>query len=756
MAKATKTSKPDPVAVVKENEAVASIIFSRDGVQPRSQKALGVRGLTEIVKKKVSDFPALSVPPHFLVQSREDMESEEWKNHDLSKKERLFVRPCPITPRHGFVESREIQTDGNGKAIGMVTAILDEARAADPESEVLLSEPIDSKWSAIWTPDHLSFGEGHDGATSGNNFFRLSLPGINPFADIQSEYNVHAPDVPYLELLVSKDADTGQDGKLCIVQFRGGPKVGASGPNIVPHDTLVTRVFEANGSLLDYEKLIKSLKPGDVVYKLGDSPISHYAAHCVAHKVPYITDHVPVIGEFIAKSSDIPEFDIAALRQGLIEGYNINIPSKAALDEVAKMCVIVTHYSQFFRTGDSAVTLGRFCSLLVRISSALCLNETKYCHNPDEVGAGHLKAIVSKYPEGRNAVYMAHVNNPLVLRGLLRDALDAFMYGQWGGGYGGIKWGNCSIHAVDLDNLIAEILKDDGWNQPDSYYQNLASKISMKMHALVNACHNGGKLLTKVISNSFLDKAASGNSKMSLEYIFKYVHSVYEKRNTGFIPKDSVVYNPSTQAVTPAKSEKWWAGTEWMSLEDAVKLTQDSPPKPEPVAAPEPEVIKQYVPEFDLRAQVRKYSKDNYRIQVNWNHLNWSDAPKDMLAKKPTLKKQKSKADDNIPEGYPAALSGQGEYNEEDQYSPGYGNKYVGNSVGNAENNVGADLPEETEKKIVEEAIQPSNAGTGLKYFPMQCKWWGEDFRFKELSVDGVVMARFDTYTKTIQSTGGW
>lgn len=672
-----KKTKETTTAPAKPAEPVP-IVMTVAGATPVSQKAKGVLGLAEIVKNHRKDFPASMIPPHFLIQDLADLESPEWKEHDLAKREEIFVRPCPVTPRHGFVESRPIKSDGNGAIQTGLKSIFLEARAADPQAEMLIAEPVTCKWSAVWTPHYLVFGAGNDGATAGKPFLKLALPGANPFADTQEQYGVKPPDVPFVELLSS------HENKLNIVQFRGGPAAGVVGDNFIPYDMTVKRVFHAEGDLLGYEALIKSLKRGDVVYKLGDGLTSHYAAHCVLNKVPYISDHVPIVGESLKETTGgLPDFDIPMLCAGIKDGMNL-VVKDGTIGALAKMAVLATHYSQFWRTGDSALALGRFAALLVRISAVLCINESKYIQ-PVTEDHKKLQQLTKNFPGGRNAVYAGYINKMAGIRRLLRKALDGFMYADWGASFGGKKWGDCAIHAVDLDNLICALLENE--NNPH-VAQKLAAALSAKMHGLINASHNNGKLLTKVLPNNFLDQMADGGTKHALELMMMYAHSIFEDGKSGWLPTDKPAYIPTSEA--PSKAEEWWKDGAWVDVNTVLTEPVTTTPalkKPQPVVAaididqfPEDEdededesdtlnqptvsveesEAKPIKPaKYVIKPQLRNVQNNNYRLQVWWDLLEQAEYEKKpgKQYKKVLVNKKVPVPASNLPPTFPTNLT---------------------------------------------------------------------------------------------------
>src|SRR5207237_6510131 len=83
----------------------------------------------------------------------------------------LFARPCPVRPRHGFVDSRKVKAFDPD-----VINLLKESWAEDPDAELLLTPYIPAEFSGVWRPGLLVLGPGHDGATSGHSSIAVPLP----------------------------------------------------------------------------------------------------------------------------------------------------------------------------------------------------------------------------------------------------------------------------------------------------------------------------------------------------------------------------------------------------------------------------------------------------------------------------------------------------------------------------------------------------------------------------------------------------
>src|SRR5438046_5321750 len=250
----------------------------------RSQKARGVLALAADPSWNVPRFMVLSEPPpNGYAWNRVDAHLPAWG------------RPCPITPRHGFVDSRRVETRAQ------LESLWAESVAADPHAELLVMKQIEAVSSAILAPGLLVIGPGNDGATSGHD--SLSLP-------IRADVNYRAgtliragiTDAPYLEVVVDNHA------RPYAVQLRDGLACGRD-VDFVPERMDVSNVVvldpdpRKQPDLLTWPTMVANFPAGTAVYQLGGSMASHQAMHCRAewekskHCVPILFTRCPKVGE---------------------------------------------------------------------------------------------------------------------------------------------------------------------------------------------------------------------------------------------------------------------------------------------------------------------------------------------------------------------------------------------------------------------------------------------------------------------------
>lgn len=131
----------------------------------RTQKAKGILlGTNEILQK----YPALC---QFFVSMGHRLVSHSSQLGAFRPKDfPAFGRPCPMQPRHGFVDSKLVHDQLE------LRRMWDEAKSQDQKSEVIVGPYMDKVDynSAYVSSGNLSIGLGNDGATGGRK--SISFP----------------------------------------------------------------------------------------------------------------------------------------------------------------------------------------------------------------------------------------------------------------------------------------------------------------------------------------------------------------------------------------------------------------------------------------------------------------------------------------------------------------------------------------------------------------------------------------------------
>lgn len=457
------------------------ISASTDTYNPRSQKARGVKALS---------LWGISHPPAFLVQREEEVISAIQRIHNS---DRLFVRPCPVRPRHGFVDSRPVSLADGAAAVEEVLNILEETRRADPEGELLIMPAINASHSAVWRPGLLAIGPSNDGATSGRGTITLPLVPTRTL-DVQNLAK-HAgieEDDPYIEVVY--------DGlKHYYTQVRGGPRVSSHGPNFVPNTCVVQEVVEAEGDLLEWETRARSFSPGTVVYHPGGSLASHYAVHCVLNNIPLLVTYKPPIGAVLEPTVDREPLDPEAARAGVAAASRLDLIPQINTAQAVGAVAAILHNAAVFQGAD-AFWIGAAAELMQRLGTAAAIGELRHKHSAHRVA-------------DRNRVYSWALGRSAAYRRRLPRAVRRFEdpEGWPSRAYGGEAWAACTRALIKLDRALWTLMHEPSL----AAVQN----VTAALNTAVNMAHNHGWWLNKYAPNGVLDGAASGDPRVLLDAV---------------------------------------------------------------------------------------------------------------------------------------------------------------------------------------------------------------------------------------------
>ena len=394
-----------------------------------------------------------------------------------------FARPCPMTPRHGFVDSRLISTPEEAEKI------IAETRAADPQAEIIAMPLYDAVCSGIWTPGLLTVGGGTDGATQGAKALQIpTLGDVYPWkSSCASSFALSERDhvrlltdaaitqAPYVEILWKNE------GFPKPVQLRDGPKLPQE-VNYIPKEVTVSHIIRAEGDLLEWETRMKSVNPGTVVYHPGGSLASHYAIHCILNEVPVLIDRKPVKGETLKAESKVREVQIDGLRAGFFyaQYWEIDMPS------AVRMMMAATHNISLWKGRcDFLLGLGMGCAY--RLTVIAGLGEFR-----------HAKRSQKGSKKSRDTVYNCYWKRPLqgITETRIRMALESFADPeQWSGdlSFGGRKWYEFLKWAPLIHNQLLE---------------GKANEALESLNKVTNAVHNGGWGFNKFVNNEEFDETS--------------------------------------------------------------------------------------------------------------------------------------------------------------------------------------------------------------------------------------------------------
>jgi hypothetical protein len=445
--------------------------LSQTPIDYRTQKTRGLSALSK----------------HYFPVPENKLYDIEWLKTKKQLQELIgkFVRPCPVIPRHGFVDSRPVNT------LEEAQQIVKETRQADENAEIIAMPFIKSSHSGVWTEGSLSIGQGNDGATSGRDSIRISTIG-SPYSHIVIWGNLlkdaGITEAPYLEILWREYTH-----KLCVfcnikqklviredkeyspqyVQLRNGPKLPDS-IDFIPKKITVTSIVEAKGDLLEWEKKVKTLPEGSVVYHPGGSLASHYAVHAYLSNIPILVSREPKIGEILEPLSSKSTPDIIAMKRGFMLGCKIKVKRENAAYIMMAGC---HHTIKWLGKADLLLGLAMGCCYRLLVTATL----GEYRRRDRTIlGTGSIGDRETEY----NTYF------PRTFFGITRkryvSAMDSFDKEDWrNSSIGGPRWFLLARWAGLIFNALV-----------DGNYQAALEALNNG----VNSVHNGGWTFNKFIS----------------------------------------------------------------------------------------------------------------------------------------------------------------------------------------------------------------------------------------------------------------
>jgi hypothetical protein len=434
-------------------------------LRPKTQKAKGIKA---VYKNRKRIFSVKDKPPT-ITALREHLGSIP-----------IFARPCPILPRHGFVDSRVVANTQE------IKDLFKETYEADPEAEIVFSEYYDCIASATLTPNLLSIGKGNAGSTEGVD--SISIP-VSPIISKNDFFSVEAgiTSAPYYEAIFTKDFLRGADYStnleaVKLVQLRDGPKTEKNTvtDRWVPRTITVNNIVKAEGDLLKWEAWCKENKDTNdtAVYHPGGNLISHYAAHCKLNRIPILIDKEPKLGRELQKTvAKIGEFNRTQFFQGLNSSFEHDLETYEERNLAIYFILFCCHHSTEL-TGKNTYLLGKAIGFLLRLGAMACFGESR-----------HTKATSLSRLDCYNGVSKASKNLRFFEK--LPLALESFKYLPWGNSFGGKAWARCTKSLITLYDKVK--------NETD------ISSIIGALNQAVHEAHNGGWWLNKFAASSTAD-----------------------------------------------------------------------------------------------------------------------------------------------------------------------------------------------------------------------------------------------------------
>lgn len=460
----------------------------------KTQKAKGVMELINCHYSVIDACSRISPLNYECFTELDQIRPELFK-----KGKTLFARPCPVTPRHGFVDSRPV---ASYKA---AVDVFKEAKEVDSEAELLLGEYIDASHNMIWANGQLTIGPGHDGATSGKESIVFPTLDILPVPFNPEKHKWKSiKDSAFFELVASPKSGKYDTATIYLTQLRDGPVMPKT-VDYIPYEMEVTNVVLAEGDLLEWETKAKEFTKGTVVYHPGGSLSSHYSIHCFNSGIPIVVSFEPVVGQVLKPTTTgYSEWN----KKGFIQGANIGLGIRPTfISPRNALCFVlsVLHNAIAFDKGNfvHSAWLGMASAFAVRLGFTAALGEARHCRRNDN----RSKNILEIGNKNRERIYDDMWEDAKLAKSKVKIALEWF-YDQeaWSSGYGGHNWFRCLFSTIELWNDLCEVAQDKA-------EVNVAID---SLNKVVNMAHNNGRFLNKFCDNHIFDVGARNPSTIAL------------------------------------------------------------------------------------------------------------------------------------------------------------------------------------------------------------------------------------------------
>ena len=490
----------DAVSLVAKNELRIGV----DGKVRDTQKVKGIKAL-----KYMGDFGNLTPPLIYqTLPTSKSISTIDWLDG-------VFVRPCPSTPKHGWIDSRKVYSQEDAYKMAM------KVWNKDRYGQIMFMPAYTGKWSAVITETSISIGAGHDGATSNES---MSLPVPTEFRhDIREKADISIEEGCYLEVVENKL----HSPRAVMVQLRAGPKT-AAGDVYIPEGftyqsfSVQTLFPEDIIDLINWDHAVSN-SSHNVYIMPGRSLSSHYAVHAILNgklviagetatevfsdyhrmSTEQINDNIELIIA-ATENDEVEPHDMAVIKASYNEWLHEKLPKEwltfSAINGVAFL------HSLPFMDGKHDRILGAALAWTVQAMAASCVGEgrhwSKNIHTID-----------------RSSVHEAVWGDAPKYVELLKMWADTSFFNNAG-------WANAKLVDIDDEDGNYPELTDDkgntmymadigGWNWQEAV--NLVVKLHNAIDAgeeynafaawnhCANAMHNGNRTVIGKTSTMNMD-----------------------------------------------------------------------------------------------------------------------------------------------------------------------------------------------------------------------------------------------------------
>lgn len=432
----------------------------------------------------------------------------------------IFARPCPLRPRHGFVESSIINSHAK------LSNLFDRLKSCDPNGELILLPFNDAASNAVLVSSGLlSIGKGNDGATGGHS--SISIP-VAPFKlsdKILSASGLSNEDTAYIEAVYSD----GNSNVLPfqITQIRGGPAL-IQKNDYIPSKIKIKDIVYPHNDLLQWEKQCKTFDKNTVVYARGHTLASHAAIHCILNKIAFITTEKNIkVGDVLLPEN---EQEVIINKYKFIVGVMVALNIRFDLKVMLHLSASILHnwaYLQY--SPEASWLLGVACCYMCQVLLSLCYGEFRHSRNNN---------LFKLY--NRDSIYEKIITDQYFLKYIKKapSVAEGFVNKKNfpNSGYGGLKWARATKMAINIWNHIVMIQS----SKNEILKQSSIKKIVQVLNKATNLVHNGGWLFDKFSSEDKLSKISKnpGLALFELAHYLYVLHRVTESASFYYTTSD--------------------------------------------------------------------------------------------------------------------------------------------------------------------------------------------------------------------------
>jgi hypothetical protein len=425
----------------------------------------------------------------------------------------LFARPAPTRPRHGFVESRQVDSFVD------LLKLAKETYAEDPFAEIIFMPKLQGKHSFVLTNAGITIGRGHDGVTNGSDpdakFIPVALSSeqwnrslVARMSHRFSMNKLDIKDTAYVEAVAgSKDA-WNQGNVVHVVQLRDGPEQAAS-LEFIPRADVVKQIITQGGmDLLSWEMHLKTLVkenkgPNGILFETNHPLSSHYVVHAIENGIAVGKLGQRSVGSKLEASTievkKLSVRDLKDIRRHLLKAMSVNMDMNRYEADLAAATV---HSMSGWGNDAHLLRLRAYgLAFLLRILNATILGELRYWgtyrgpgRHPDKLPQTPYllehgpQSIKSK---SRETMYqdVHKMGFDEIIANVAGAKLD-YRMGHWEGGFGGAAWANVARQTEKFAWELAYFLRT-----PTPFRWK---RVTLAANVALHTAHNGGTAISKL------------------------------------------------------------------------------------------------------------------------------------------------------------------------------------------------------------------------------------------------------------------